>query len=141
MFRIESIDHVVLRASDMARMRAFYCDVLGCTVEREQHDLGLLQLRAGAALIDLVDVAGPLGQTGGAAPGRDAHNLDHLCLRIDPFDEAALRAHLARFAIEASSVQARFGAQGLGPSLYLDDPEGNSIELKASVPAGSSGLA
>ena len=129
-FRILHLDHLVLRVSDVARMIAFYRDVIGCTVEKVQERLGLHQLRAGASLIDLVDVAGPLGRAGGRAPGAEGRNLDHLCLRIEPFDEAALREHLGRFGIAAGDVGSRYGAEGEGPSLYLQDPEGNMVELK-----------
>jgi len=134
-FRILGLDHLVLRVRDVARVKAFYCDVLGCTPERDREDLGLYQLRAGRALIDLVDVAGTLGQAGGAAPGREGRNLDHLCLRIDPFDSAAIRAHLIRHGVEPGEVVSRYGAEGEGPSIYIEDPEGNTVELKG--PPGS----
>ena len=124
------IDHVVIRAADPETMIAFYRDVLGCDVERRVDDLGLFQLRAGRSLIDLVDVAGALGQQGGAAPGAGGRNMDHLCLRLERFDEEALRAHLAAHAIEAGEVAMRYGAEGQGPSLYIQDPEGNIVELK-----------
>ena len=121
---------MVLRVVDAARMMAFYRDVLGCPVERDEPDIGLIQLRAGRSLIDLVDVAGVIGRAGGAAPGRDGRNLDHFCLRIDPFDEDAVRAHLERHGISAGEVKRRYGAEGYGPSLYIEDPEGNTVELK-----------
>ena len=121
---------MVLRVVDAARMTAFYRDVLGCPVERDEPDIGLVQLRAGRSLIDLVDVAGVIGRAGGAAPGRDGRNLDHFCLRIDPFDEDAIRAHLERHGISAGEVKRRYGAEGYGPSLYIEDPEGNTVELK-----------
>lgn len=124
------IDHVVLRVRDMDRMIRFYCDVLGCTVERRRDDLGLVHLRAGRAFIDLVDVAGELGRPGGAPPGREGRNLDHLALRIAAFDAEALRAHFAAFGIAMGDVKTRFGAEGEGPSVYLEDPEGNVVELK-----------
>lgn len=127
---IRALDHLVLRVRDLDRMRRFYCDVLGCTLEREQSAIGLLQLRAGAALIDLVPVDGPLGRAGGAAPGREGRNLDHFCLRVEPFDAAAIRAELARHGVEAGPVESRYGAEGEGPSIYLSDPEGNVVELK-----------
>jgi catechol 2,3-dioxygenase-like lactoylglutathione lyase family enzyme len=129
-FRLLALDHVVLRVADLARMRAFYCDVLGCAFEKWQEELGLLQLRAGSSLIDLVTLDGPLGRAGGAAPGREARNLDHFCLRIEPFDEKALRAHLAAHGIAAGEIAQRYGAEGTGPSLYISDPEGNTVELK-----------
>lgn len=133
--RLLGLDHVVLRVSDVAGMTAFYCDVLGCTRERIRDELGLYHLRAGRALIDLVSVDGPLGRRGGPAAGPDGHNMDHLCLRIETFDEARLRAHLETLGVEVHAVGTRFGADGDGPSLYVSDPEGNTVELKG--PGGS----
>lgn len=124
------IDHVVLRCRDVNRMVHFYCDVLGCTVEKVQEKIGLTQLRAGRALIDLVDVDGELGRMGGAAPGREGRNLDHFALRVERIDAAALRAHLAAHGIPMGDVKIRYGAEGEGPSVYIEDPEGNVIELK-----------
>ena len=128
--RLVAIDHVVLRVGDLERARAFYCGVLGCAFEKWQAEFGLLQLRAGASLIDLVSLDGPLGRMGGAAPGREGRNVDHFCLRLDAFDEPALRAHLAAHGITAGKVEQRYGAEGTGPSLYINDPEGNVVELK-----------
>ncbi len=129
-FTVQGIDHVVIRVRDVEVMILFYQDVLGCPVERRLDDLGLVQLRAGGSLIDLVDAAGELGQKGGAAPGAEARNMDHFCLRIDPFDEAQIRAHLGAHGIEAGELATRYGAEGVGPSLYIQDPEGNTVELK-----------
>jgi catechol 2,3-dioxygenase-like lactoylglutathione lyase family enzyme len=133
-FRIRHLDHIVLRVSDLERMLRFYVDVLGCTIERRQEELGLYQVRAGSSLIDLVTIAGKLGRAGGAAPGEEGRNLDHFCLRIEPFDEAALRAHLASCDVGESG--SRYGAEGEGPSLYVRDPEGNTVELKGP-PSGT----
>ncbi|MDE2395186.1 MAG: VOC family protein [Burkholderiales bacterium] len=124
------IDHLVLRVVDAAAMERFYCEVLGCSVERRQDAIGLVQLRAGRSLLDLVPVEGELGRAGGAAPGREGRNLDHFCLRVEPFDEAAIRAHLAAHGVEAGPLEARYGAEGSGPSMYLADPQGNVVELK-----------
>ena len=129
-FQLQQIDHVVLRVRDVAGMVAFYCDVLGCTVERRQEAIGLIQLRAGASLIDLVDVDGTLGRKGGAAPGHEGHNMDHLCLRAEPFDVDAIIAHLAAHGVRIAEFGSRYGAEGEGPSHYLYDPEGNLVELK-----------
>jgi glyoxylase I family protein len=129
-FAIRGLDHVVLRVRDAARVERFYREVLGCTVEKIQAELGLTQLRAGTALIDLVDVQGKIGREGGAAAGREGRNMDHFCLRIDPFDPRAIAAHLRAHGIEPGDVLPRFGADGEGPSIYLDDPEGNRVELK-----------
>lgn len=130
MFLIKSIDHVVIRVSELERAVAFYRDVLGCAVERVREDLGLVHMRAGATLIDLISVSGPLGRAGGDAPAPRARNMDHLCLRIEPFDEEAIRAHLATHGLSAGEVQMNYGAEGNGPSLYVVDPEGNVVELK-----------
>jgi glyoxylase I family protein len=130
MIRIREIDHLVLRVVDLERMLAFYRDVLGCGVERRDDAIGLVQLRAGRSLIDLVPVDSELGRAGGAAPDPNARNVDHYCLRVDPFDEAGLRRHLRQHGVAAGTVQMRYGAEGRGPSLYLSDPEGNVVELK-----------
>jgi glyoxylase I family protein len=129
-FSILQLDHVVLRVRDVAAVCAFYCDVLGCRVEREQPAIGLLQLRAGASLIDLVAVDGTIGRQGGAAPGVEGRNVDHLCLRVDPFDRDAITAHLQAHETRIGEFGLRYGAEGEGPSQYLFDPEGNLIELK-----------
>lgn len=129
-FRLLQLDHVVLRVRDPATMAAFYCDVLGCSIERRQDEIGLVQLRAGESLIDLVDVDGKIGRLGGAAPGEQGHNMDHLCLRADPFDREAIVAHLSAHGARIGEFGARYGAEGEGPSQYLFDPEGNMVELK-----------
>ena len=129
-FALRQLDHLVLRVRDVDAMRAFYCDVLGCSVERRQDDIGLLQLRAGASLIDLVDIAGKLGRMGGMAPGAEGRNVDHFCLRIEPFDREALLAHLQAHGVRIGEFGSRYGAEGEGPSQYLFDPEGNLVELK-----------
>lgn len=127
---VQGIDHVVLRVREVERMVRFYGEVLGCAVERRQDALGLIQLRAGRSLIDLVDVAGKLGTEGGAAPGAEGRNMDHLCLRVEPFDGAAIRTHLEAHGVAPGAVVSRYGAEGEGPSIYLEDPEGNRLELK-----------
>jgi glyoxylase I family protein len=129
-FGIAGLDHVVLRVRDVPAMARFYCGVLGCVVDKEQPKFGLTQLRAGAALIDLLDVDGPLGRVGGGAPGETARNMDHFCLRIDPWDEAAITAHLHAAGIPIDDQGDRYGAEGYGPSIYIRDPEGNVVELK-----------
>jgi catechol 2,3-dioxygenase-like lactoylglutathione lyase family enzyme len=129
-FRPLDIDHIVLRVVDLETMLHFYCDALGCTVDKRQDGIGLIQLRAGRALIDLVPVDGKLGSAGGAPPGREGRNLDHFCLRVDPFDPVAIQERLARHGHEAGPVEQRYGAEGNGPSIYVTDPEGNVVELK-----------
>ena len=128
--RIVGLDHLVLRVRDLPAMLHFYVDGLGCTLERTQDKLGLVQLRAGHSLIDLVTLDGPLGRAGGAGPGPEGRNLDHFCLRVEPFERAALEAWLRARGITPGEFGSRFGAEGEGPSLYITDPEGNGVELK-----------
>ncbi len=130
MIKIREIDHVVLRIVDLDAMIGFYTTVLGCTIERRQDGIGLVQLRAGSSLVDLVPVDGKLGKEGGAAPGAQGRNVDHVCFRVEPFDAEAIRAHLAAHGVAAGPVESRYGAEGEGPSIYLKDPEGNALELK-----------
>jgi len=130
-FQIQRIDHLVLRVQDLQRAVAFYRDVLGCTVARERPTLGMVHLHAGASMIDLVSVDGALGSRGGPAAGPQGRNLEHLCLRIEPFDEAGLREHLeAHGVVVDGQVSSNLGAEGDGLSLYLRDPDGNGVELK-----------
>ena len=132
-FAVQRIDHIVLRVRDLDRAETFYRDLLGCEVVRRRDDLGLRHLRAGASMIDLVSVDGKLGARGGAAPGIEARNVDHVCLRIEPFDATAIIDHLAAHGLEPHAPASNnFGAEGDGPSLYFDDPDGNTIELKGS---------
>jgi catechol 2,3-dioxygenase-like lactoylglutathione lyase family enzyme len=130
MLTIRGIDHVVLRVRDIERMRKFYCEVLGASHVAYRPEFGMSHLRAGAAMIDLVEVGGPLGKAGGAAPGSEGRNMDHLCLRIEPFDQGAIVAHLKGHGVAVGDIRNRFGAEGNGTSIYLTDPEGNIVELK-----------
>ena len=129
-FALRAIDHVVLRVVDLDRVAGFYRNVLGCTDERTQAEIGLYQLRAGSSLIDLVTVDGKLGAMGGAAPGAEGRNLDHFAITITPFDDDTIRAHLARHDVAIEQAGPRYGAEGEGPSIYIADPEGNIVELK-----------
>lgn len=129
---IHIIDHVVLRANDLAGMIRFYSEVLGCRLERGPGEAGLAQLRAGHSLIDLVDVKGPLDPKGGRAPDQAAPNMDHLCLQVKPWEPDAVLEHLRAEGVEVGKVVRRYGASGSGPSLYIKDPEGNTVELKGS---------
>lgn len=130
MFRLTSLDHIVLRVIDVERSMDFCTSVLGCSVEHINDEIGLYQLRAGDCIIDLVDVAGVLGREGGPPPGPTAHNVDHFCVRIEPFDEADLREHFAAHGVEAGRLYNNWGADGRGPSMYVKDPDGNTVELK-----------
>lgn len=130
-FAIKNLDHVVVCVSDLDRAVQFYTEVLGCKEERRIERLGLVQLRAGASMIDLQLVnAGP-EESELTAPTR---NMDHFAIRIEPFDPPALRSHLQSFGIDPGEVVQRYGAEGDGPSVYITDPDGNTVELKG--PAG-----
>ncbi len=129
-FALKQIDHVVLRIRDLEKSLAFYCGVIGCTMEKRQEEIGLIQVRAGSSLIDLIPIDRPLGKLGGAGPEKERRNVDHFALQIVPFDEAAIRAHLAKAGLEIADSGQRYGAEGTGPSIYLRDPDGNTVELK-----------
>jgi catechol 2,3-dioxygenase-like lactoylglutathione lyase family enzyme len=130
-FEVQRIDHVVLRVTDIDRSVAFYKSLLGCEVVKRRDDLGLVHLRVGVSMLDLVSVHGPLGRKGGVPPGAEGKNMDHLCLRIEPFDEAAILAFLtAQGVAHTPKAESNFGAEGDGPSVYFTDPDGNAVELK-----------
>lgn len=129
MITIRAIDHVVFRVVDLQKVAAFYIDVLGARWEKKQEAIGLYQLRVGRSLVDLVPVDGKLGASGGAAPGREGRNVDHVCFRVLPWDGESILAHLGKHGFEGEIVS-RYGAEGDGPSIYLTDPEGNNLELK-----------
>ena len=126
--QIVGFDHIVLRIADKAAMLEFYCGVLGLSIDRDRPELGLTHIRLGPQMIDLVTLDGALA--GGGAPSREARNLDHFCLQVRPFDEPAIRAHLAARGVEIVEEGQRYGADGTGFSLYIRDPEGNQVELK-----------
>jgi catechol 2,3-dioxygenase-like lactoylglutathione lyase family enzyme len=132
MFQIRDIDHVVLRVSDLERMIGFYCEVLGCTVHWRRPDLGLVHLRAGNVMIDLVPVDGQLGSKGGAAPGAQGRNMDHFCVRVAPFEVEDIVQHLRAHEARVGEIRPRFGAEGEGVSIYVYDPEDNLVELKGT---------
>jgi catechol 2,3-dioxygenase-like lactoylglutathione lyase family enzyme len=132
-FAIRNLDHVVVCVQDLERALKFYIEVLGCREERRVERIGLVQLRAGASMIDLQLVRPAPEESEQTAPTK---NMDHFALRIEPFDPPSLRAHLAAHGIDPGEVVQRYGAEGDGPSVYITDPDGNTIELKG--PAGAS---
>jgi glyoxylase I family protein len=127
---VTGFDHIVLRIRDKQAMLGFYCGVLGLAVDRDRPEIGLTHVRAGPQMIDLVTLEGPLGRLGGAAPGPEGRNLDHFALQVRPFEETAIRAHLAAHGVAVVEEGQRYGADGTGFSLYVRDPEGNTVELK-----------
>jgi catechol 2,3-dioxygenase-like lactoylglutathione lyase family enzyme len=129
-FSIQRIDHVVLRVRNIEHSLAFYTSVLGCDVKKRRDDLGMIHLSAGSSMIDLVDVNGSIGRQGGEPAGKQRHNVDHFCLRVEPFDEQAILRDLAAAGVAAETAAMRYGAEGTGLSIYLSDPDDNQIELK-----------
>lgn len=118
-FAIRGIDHVVLRARDVAALTRFYGDVLHCAVERVAGDL--TQMRAGDSLIDIV----PRG-----IDDPEGRNMDHLCLRLAPFAVDQIVAWLSTNGVAIGEIATRYGADGYDRSIYLTDPEGNGLELR-----------
>ena len=119
-FEVLRLDHVVLAVSDLQRAENFYTQLLGVQVERRLEKPKLVQLRVGESLLDLVP----------GSPHPTQPNMAHYCFRIDPFDEAAITAHLKSLGIEVEVSGQRYGADGHGPSIYLRDLDGNQLELK-----------
>jgi len=133
MIKLQGLDHVVLRTRQRARMVSFYSDVLGARLERTLESIGLYQLRAGDSLIDLLEISGaPPGDNAAADP-----NMDHFCLRVIDFDAEGVLAHLRACGLEPGEVAERYGAEGSGPSIYIKDPDGNTVELKGPAQPGT----
>ena len=130
MIGIKAYDHIVLRVRDLERMLSFYTDVLGCEITIRRPTLGLVHLRAGHAMLDLIPFDGALGKAGGAAPGAEGRNVDHFCFQVEPFDQVAIIAHLKANGATLGEIRPRYGADGMGVSIYVHDPEGNTVELK-----------
>ena len=120
---IRNLDHVVVRVSDVDRSLAFYCEILGCSEERRVERIGLVQLRAGSCMIDLIDAKDN-------SPPVGAENMDHFAVRLESFNEAEIRSFLTEHGIASGEATSRYGAEGDGPSIYIEDPDGNKVELK-----------
>ena len=134
MFEVAGIDHVVLRTSKINVMLDFYCGVLGCKVERESSpEFGITQLRAGDALIDLVRVDSKIGKLGGGPPSKTENNMDHFCLQLKMISEEGIKKHLESHSIDVGEFSDRYGTQGTGRSVYINDPEGNTVELRSQI--------
>jgi catechol 2,3-dioxygenase-like lactoylglutathione lyase family enzyme len=129
---IQALDHLVLRAKNAAELIRFYCDILNCKIERALPELGLTQLRAGNSLIDIVAVDSELGRRGGGPATKQNNNLDHFCLTIAAVDAQQLLTYLDEQGVAHGDFENRYGAQGFGDSIYIEDPEGNVVELKPS---------
>jgi glyoxylase I family protein len=128
--KILGLDHVVLRTERLDDVLSFYCDKLGLVLERELREIGLYQLRAGTALVDIVD--GSVWKAKGA--GGESH-YDHFCLQIAGEDADGLSRQLDEHGIDHGAPAPRYGATGDGLSIYATDPDGRTVELKL-VPRG-----
>jgi glyoxylase I family protein len=130
--RVEEIDHVVIRCRDQARALDFYARILGLEEERRLEAIGLVQLRAGQSMIDLVPADPP--------PTHEGRNVDHFCLGVEVADLDALMRYLREQGVEVLGEPApRYGARGVGLSIYVLDPDGNTIELKQWPPSAGPG--
>jgi glyoxylase I family protein len=128
-FELRAIDHVVLIVDDLERAVKWYAEVVGATEEGDLRQFGMVQLRSGASMIDLVDAASETG--GWAKPKVDGgRNMDHLCLEIGPVTKQAMQAHLKKHKLDVEEEGWRSGAKGEGYSWYIRDPWDHQIELK-----------
>lgn len=118
------LDHVVLLVRDQAVSQIFYTAVLGCTVDAVNEKAQIIHLRFGEQQIDLVPGNGPGDESA-------KQGIDHLCLSIDCADLPGLANGLRALGVAVEGdVVTRLGAYGVGPSLYLRDPDGYKVELK-----------
>ncbi|MEU3189763.1 VOC family protein [Streptomyces sp. NPDC006992] len=126
--RVKDFDHLVLKVADVERALAFYCGPLGLEPVRVE------EWRAGAVpfpsvrvspvtIIDLLDRSGEA-----AEGGADGTNVDHICLVVEPLDWRAVLASGAFQVLEGPV--SRFGARGTAQSIYVRDPDGNTVELR-----------
>jgi glyoxylase I family protein len=128
-FSLRAIDHVVLIVDGLERAVRWYEAVLGAAEEGDLRKFGMVQLRVGVSMIDLVDAASEKGAWARpeVAGGR---NMDHLCLEIGPVTPEAMKAHLTSHGLAIEEEGVRSGAKGEGYSWYIRDPWGHQIELK-----------
>lgn len=126
----------MLRVADIDASRSWYKRVLGCIEERRIARFGLYQMRLGEHLIDLVPVGSAIDKGGGGAPGKRRRNLQHFCVQIETFDEKEIATYLKRRGVAPGEVGRRYGAEGHGLSIYVTDPDGNTVELKGPPEGG-----
>lgn len=119
--RVKAFDHLVLNVTDVERSLEFYCGLLGLEPVRVEQwragQVGFPSVRVTAdTIIDLV--RRPRGES----------NVDHLCLVVDPLDWHAVIAS-GVFTVLEGPVE-RFGARGTATSIYIHDPDHNTVELR-----------
>lgn len=120
--RVRQLDHIVLNVADVERSLAWYTDLLGLGAERVDEwragHVPFPSVRIDAScIIDLFRVE------------RTGENLNHLCLVVGPGDVDAIAAD-DRFTVVGGPA-VRWGAQGDGYSVYVTDPDGNTVELRS----------
>ena len=116
--KVIGFDHLVLAVADVEKSLAWYCGELGLA------EVNVEEWRAGkapfpSARIDSTTIIDFFPKKAGAAAADATKNLDHICLVVEPTDLSPL-----------GETGPRFGAQGIGTSVYLDDPDGNTVELR-----------
>jgi catechol 2,3-dioxygenase-like lactoylglutathione lyase family enzyme len=126
--QVIGFDHVVLRCRDVEASLAFYCDELGLAPDRvaewRRGEVPFPSARVDATtLIDLFPV--PAGDTD--PTDVNDRNMDHVCLVIRPVDLDGLAARFAG----ARRADGLYGAQGVASSVYVHDPDGNTVELRS----------
>jgi len=121
--KVTGLDHVVLNCADVERSLAWYCGELGLDGERVE------EWRRGEVLFPSVRIDSETLIDLLAAP-RTGVNADHVCLVIEPTDLAALAASGRFDVVSDGPVEGLFGARGLATSLYIRDPDGNTVELR-----------
>jgi catechol 2,3-dioxygenase-like lactoylglutathione lyase family enzyme len=125
--QFEGIDHVVLQVTDRERALHFYTQILGLTVERVIEDLQIYQLRCGHNLIDL-----RILPEGKQLAEKDVRGIEHVCLRLQGEMDTVvdyLKEHNVPIVFGPVEL---YGATGFGTSIYVLDPDGHTLELKAN---------
>ncbi len=131
---VTGLDHVVLVSDDVDRSLDFYCGLLGLAGDRVDEwrsgDVPFPSVRIDeTTIIDLFPTAMVDGDGDRGGPG-SARNLDHLCVTIEPTDLDAVAAS-GRVEVVRGPQDHLFGAQGYATSLYIADPDGNTVELRS----------
>ena len=122
--KVTGMDHIVLAVDDVERALAWYGDELGLEGVRVD------EWRDGKAPFPSMRVSNGtiIDFLPASERAEKGLNLDHLCLVIEPEDLDAMKAS-GRFDV-LDGPAPRYGAQGMGTSLYVRDPDGNTVELR-----------